>query len=94
VAAGTTVIVGTHSAMWDEDAVPQPNRFDPRRAGSTYLIFGSGVHRCAGEHIMSAQLPSMLAPLLALSGLRRQAGSAGRLHWTGPRPDGLVVTVQ
>nr|BFE71961.1 hypothetical protein GCM10020092_052620 [Actinoplanes digitatis] len=30
--AGATVFVGTHSAMWDEDAIPEPSRFDPTRA--------------------------------------------------------------
>jgi cytochrome P450 len=88
---GTNVIVGTHSAMWDEAAVPDPEIFDSSRAEGQYLIFGDGLHRCFGEHIMRIQLPALLAPLLRLDGLRRAGGREGRLRWQGPAPDGLRV---
>jgi cytochrome P450 len=91
VRAGTSVFVGTHSAMWDETAVPDPEAFDATRADGQYLIFGDGPHRCFGEQIMRVQLPAMLAPLLRAPGLRRAGGSAGRLRWKGPSPDGFRV---
>ena len=87
------LLVGTHSAMWDEDAINCPARFDPTRADGQYLIFGRHVHRCLGEQITRIQLPALLAPLLALGGLRRADGRAGRLHWAGPRADGLRVVL-
>ena len=89
---GTTVVVGTHSAMWDDEAVPDPTVFDALRADQQYLIFGHGRHRCLGEGIMKAQLPALLAPLLASDGLRRSPGRAGRMRWTGGCPDGLGLT--
>jgi cytochrome P450 len=89
--AGTSVLVGTHSAMWDETAVPDPGRFDPSRAAEQYLVFGHGPHRCMGEDIMGVQLPALLAPLLAVRGLRRAPGRSGRLRWAGPHPDGFSV---
>jgi cytochrome P450 len=91
VRAGTAVLAGTRSAMWDEAAVPDPRVFDPTRAEHQYLVFGAGPHSCLGEDIMRVQLPALLAPLLRDGGLRRVAGPAGRLRWDGPSPDGLRV---
>jgi cytochrome P450 len=93
VRAGTTVFVGTHSAMWDETAIPDPATFDPTRADDQYLIFGDGLHRCLGERAMRVQLPAMLAPLLRAGELRRADGAAGRLRLRGPSPDGFRVTL-
>lgn len=92
VPAGTLVAVGTQSAMWDEDAMPCPHRFDTTRADDQYLIFGRGAHACLGEAIVRLQLPAMLRPLLAQPGLRRAPGPAGQLRWSGPRPVSLGVT--
>jgi cytochrome P450 len=91
VRAGTPVLVGTHSAMWDETAVPDPAVFDPTRAEGQYLIFGDGLHRCFGERIVRVQLPAMLGPLLRADGLRRAPGAEGKLRRQGPSPDGFRV---
>jgi cytochrome P450 len=88
VHSGTGLLVGTHSAMWDENAVPDPEDFDATRAESQYRIFGSGPHRCLGEHVMGVQLPALLAPLLRSGGLRRAAGG---LRWDGLTPERLEV---
>jgi cytochrome P450 len=92
VAAGSLIAVGTQSAMWDEDAIPCPARFDSTRADEQYLIFGRGTHACLGEAIVRMQLPEMLRPLLGRPGLQRAAGLQGRLRWRGARPVGLGVT--
>jgi cytochrome P450 len=91
VRAGTPVFVGTHSAMWDETAIPNPAVFDHTRSDDQYLIFGDGLHRCFGERIERVQLPAMLAPLLRAGRLRRAPGSDGKLRWQGPSPDGFRV---
>jgi cytochrome P450 len=91
IRAGTQILVGTQSAMWDELAIPDPARFDASRAEEQYLLFGAGPHRCLGEHIMRAQLPALLAPLLRIDGLRRAPGSAGYLRWDGAAPATLSV---
>lgn len=93
IRAGTGVLVGTHSAMWDEAAIPDPERFDASRPDAQYLIFGDGLHGCFGEQIMRVQLPAMLAPLLRVDGLRRAAGPQGRLRWHRTSPDGLRVVL-
>jgi cytochrome P450 len=85
------LFVGTHSAMWDEAAVPDPARFDATRAEGQYLVFGAGPHRCLGEPIMRVQMPALLAPLLAVDGLHRDPGPAGRLRWDGATPAELRV---
>lgn len=87
VPKGALVLVGTHSAMWDDAAIPCPGRFDSTRADDQYLIFGRDMHRCLGEEITRVQLPAMLAPLLRVGGLRR----GSRLRWAGPRPDDVRV---
>ncbi len=91
LSARTPLLVGTHSAMWDETAVPDPGLFDATRADQQYLLFGHGMHQCLGEQIMRVQLPAMLAPLLEDEGLRRAGGASGRLRWSDGSPDGLRV---
>jgi cytochrome P450 len=91
VTRGTRLLAGTHSAMWDETSVPDPEDFDATRADDQYRIFGHGPHRCPGKDVMGAQLPTLLAPLLRSDGLRRAAGPAGRLHWDGVVPVRLDV---
>jgi cytochrome P450 len=93
VDVGTSVFAATHSAMWDEDLVPDPDRFDPTRADGQYLIFGAGPHRCLGEPLVRVQLPALLGPLLRSDGLRRADGTSGALRWDGVAPDGLRVAL-
>ncbi|MGY1690665.1 cytochrome P450 [Geodermatophilus sp. SYSU D01105] len=88
---GTVVLVGTHSAMWDETAVPDPEDFDATRAAAQYQVFGGGPHRCPGEHTMGIQIPALLAPLLRSAELRRAPGPAGRTRWDGLFPGRLEV---
>lgn len=88
---GTSVFAATHSAMWDEALVPDPDRFDPTRADAQYLIFGAGPHRCLGEPLVRRQLPALLAPLLRSDGLHRAPRPAGALRWDGVAPDGFRV---
>lgn len=93
VKPGSNVFVGTHSAMYDEERVPDPLRFDTTRAEGQYLVFGYGPHACFGERLMRRQLPALLAPLLSVDGLHRARGRAGRLRYSGPAPDGFRVTL-
>ncbi|WP_216870359.1 cytochrome P450 [Modestobacter excelsi] len=91
VRTGAAVFVGTHSAMWDETAVPDPEDFDATRDRTQYRVFGGGPHRCPGEDVMGVQLPALLAPLLRSDGLRRVPGSAGCTRWDGLYPRHLAV---
>lgn len=86
--AGATVWASTQSAMFDGRRVREPRRFDPDRAPSEYLLFGSGLHACLGLFLARAQIGAMLGVLLGQPGLRR----AGPMTRLGPFPEHLPVT--
>lgn len=91
VKRGTQVLAAFASAMMDPRRVANPRVFDPNRPECDYLHFGFGLHECFGRHINRATLHLMLKPLLKRSGLRRAAGSEGRLRKRGPFAERLVV---
>ncbi len=91
VAAGSTVIASTLSAMHDPAAVDDPEDFRLDRPATDYLLFGHGLHACFGEHIARAQIPALAAALLEGPSLRRARGDDGRLRFSGPFPSGLRV---
>ncbi|MCG2842744.1 cytochrome P450 [Sandaracinobacter sp. RS1-74] len=77
VLAGTMVLASNLSAMFDEQAVPNPNAFRAPRPWETYALWGEGLHLCWGDRINQAILPAMLTPLLAKPGLRALAPPDG-----------------
>ncbi|TPE62468.1 cytochrome P450 [Sandaracinobacter neustonicus] len=77
VAAGTMVLPANLSAMFDEAAVPTPNRFIAGRPWNVYALWGEGLHLCWGDRINKAILPAMLTPLLAKPGLKQFAKPDG-----------------
>lgn len=86
---GTRVLVGIAGAMGDPRRLADPDSFDPRRPGNSYLHFGYGAHSCFAARLNAAVLPAMLRPLLQVPGLRRAPGKAGRLRMNGPFPECL-----
>lgn len=91
VRAGTRLLAGTQSAMFDPRRVNRPKAFDAARAPSDFMLFGFGLHWCIGARLAEAQITQTLKPLLRRPGLRRAAGSAGKLHRLGPFPAHLQV---
>jgi cytochrome P450 len=91
---GTSVIPATQSAMFDDRVVDSPNEFQIGRPGYIYMHFGFGLHTCFGEYINRVQIPGILKPLLQRKGLRRAAGEAGQLQYSGPFPSRLDVDFQ
>lgn len=91
IAAGRTVLCVIESALMDgrPDQVPRPTVLDPDRHPGQQMIFGYGLHACMGEAIGLQLLAGMAMPLLALPGLRRARGGAGRLRFgeVGRYPD-------
>jgi cytochrome P450 len=67
IPAGSTVYCVTLAAMFDAEAVLEPEAFRPGR-DYAYLHFGTGLHWCLGQEIDVAmtQLEAMLRHLLAL----------------------------
>jgi cytochrome P450 len=88
---GTSVIVATQSAMFDEIVVDSPNDFRIGRPSYLSLHFGFSLHRCFGEYMSLVQIPAILKPLLQRKGLRRAAGEASQLQYAGPFPSRLGV---
>ena len=91
VRAGTRLLAGTQSAMFDPRRVNRPKAFDPARAPSDFMLFGFGLHWCIGARLAEAQITQTLKPLLRRPDLRRAAGSAGKLRRLGPFPAHLHV---
>jgi cytochrome P450/glutathione S-transferase len=90
IPAGSLVVLGTLSAMFDPQAFPEPLEFRSDRSAE-YLHFGHGLHRCFGEAVNAVQIPELLSVLLRLTNLRRAPGRVGRIAWDGPFPDRLVL---
>ncbi len=91
IPAGTKVLLGTLSSMFDPAAFVDPGTFRVDRPVASYLHFGHGMHSCYGRPINLVQLPELAMALLRKDGLRRAWGSAGRIAYDGPFPDRLVV---
>ncbi|MBE9374520.1 cytochrome P450 [Saccharopolyspora sp. HNM0983] len=71
VRAGEAVLVSTGSANRDEQAFPEPERFDVHREGPSHLGFGHGPHHCLGAQLARMELQVALATLLdQLPGMR------------------------
>lgn len=89
IRAGAVVFCATQAAMFDEEAVVEPEAFRLDRPADAYLHFGHGLHTCFGEQINRRQLPALLLALLEGPTLHR----AGRLRWDGPYPSELRVAL-
>ncbi len=88
---GTYVLASTQSAMFDPRQIADPYRFDPGRAASDYMLFGHGLHWCAGRFIADAQITQMFKALLLKTNLRRAEGRDGTLRLLGLFPEHLTV---
>ncbi|NKB59700.1 MAG: cytochrome P450 [Alphaproteobacteria bacterium] len=65
IAKGDKVVMWYVSGNWDEDAIPQADRFiidraKPRR----HLAFGAGIHRCVGDRLAELQLQILWEEIL------------------------------
>ena len=89
---GASVLVATQSAMFDGNRVDSPNDFRVDRPAWVYMHWGSALHTCSGQYINQVQIPAILQPLVARRNLRRAAGDAGKLQFSGPFPSSLGVT--
>ncbi|MGH1588498.1 cytochrome P450 [Methylobacterium phyllosphaerae] len=71
-AKGRVVLPLSLSAMFDDDWVPDPERFDPTRPDHAYLHFGLGHHACLGRYVAGAMIPEILRRILLRDGLRAE----------------------
>jgi Dyp-type peroxidase family len=100
VPMGTNVILVPAAAMVDERVFPNPQEIRFDRPYDSYLHFGAGCHRCAGQriddpiayHIALPMLRALFLNLASLPGLRRAAGPEGALKQTYPTlADSLIM---
>jgi len=91
IKAGTKLLVGTKSAMFDGRRLKHPYAFNPDRPRDNYMLFGHGLHWCVGAYIAEAQITQTFKALLTQSNLRRADGPAGTLKEFGPFPSSLTV---
>ncbi len=94
VRAGTRVLAPPLSAMFDQEAVPNPSNFDASRPFTQYLHFGFGARECFGRYIAEIALLEVFRSLLLLKGVARAKGAKGQLQFDGPVAAGLDVTFQ
>lgn len=96
IAAGTTVLAVTHSAMFDPEGFPRPDRFDPDRDFSDCFTFGIGHHACLGRHIAAVMVPEILRQILRRDDLDLGVGPDYRggsvpQHWQVRKTAGAVT---
>jgi cytochrome P450 len=91
IPAGTTLLVATQSAMFDQTVVEMPAEFRIDRPHYHYLHWSLGLHSCFGRYINQVQIPGILKPVLQRSNLRRAEGRSGALSTAGPFPTSLCV---
>lgn len=90
VAAGTTLVIGNISALFDPDGFEDPESFDIDH-DSAMLHFGFGLHRCLGYGINAIVLGELATTLLGLSALRVPPDAAGVVLREGPFPKRMLL---
>jgi cytochrome P450 len=84
VRPGTTVLPLVQSAMFDEAAFAEPERFDPERPLGNTFHLGYGLHECLGRPIARVLIPEIVRQCLRLPGLE----AAGPIDYAdGPFPE-------
>ncbi|OCK74386.1 cytochrome P450 55A1 [Lepidopterella palustris CBS 459.81] len=89
IKAGEGIIASNQSANRDEEAFPNPDKFDMhrKRGHEQELGFGYGAHRCVGEWLARAELEIVFATLFQkLPNLRLAVPFSG-LKYTSPTKD-------
>lgn len=90
--AGSLVVVGTESAMFDESKFTDAEDFLVTRNLKDYIHFGFGQHTCFGHLIATALWPAMVKPLLVKNNLARAEGDDGKIKYDGAFPDRWILT--
>jgi cytochrome P450 len=96
IARGDAVIISSGAANRDEEAFPEPERFDPTRTPNTHLAFGHGGHFCIGASLARTELRTVFASLFARFPTLRLVGSVDDIAVRSERVTGglseLLVT--
>lgn len=77
---GDKVVVWYPAANRDEDAFPDPDRFDVRRKPNDHLAFGEGQHFCLGAWLARLELRIVFEELLRRMPDVELAGPTARIR--------------
>lgn len=77
VKAGTTVLIATSKSSMDPLQFPNPEKLDPHRPFSDYLLLGHGLHFCFGARLVGCSMAATLKEVFKLKNIRRAAGKQG-----------------
>lgn len=91
IRARSNVALLTLSAMFDPEAFPNPDGFDPNRPEGDYLHFGHGLHPCYGRLINGVMIPELVGLLVIKPKLRHPSGQDAEVIFDGPFPERLMV---
>ncbi|RFU34742.1 hypothetical protein B7463_g1611, partial [Scytalidium lignicola] len=80
IKSGQTILVATSKAAMDPVAFPDPEKLNPHRPFSDYVLLGHGLHFCFGARLVGCSLAATLREVFKLKNLRRASGSQG--HFT------------
>jgi hypothetical protein len=80
IKAGHTVLLATSKAAMDPVAFPEPEKLNPHRPFSDYILLGHGFHFCFGARLVGSSLAATLKEVFKLKNLRRAPGAQG--HFT------------
>ncbi len=91
VAAGTPILVGIGSAMFDPAVFPEPDAFRVRPRDA-YIHTGFGPHECLGRYVAYAIIPEAVRAILTLPGIHLREGGGSKVDTGGgPFAEHFVV---
>ncbi|KAL8276909.1 hypothetical protein RQP46_010737 [Phenoliferia psychrophenolica] len=75
--AGDKLVIGISKAHMDPVAFPGPEKLNPTRPKSDYILLGHGMHYCFGARLTETGLLATIKTIFKLKNLRRAPGRAG-----------------
>ena len=78
--AGDRVVIWNASANRDENAFPDPYRFDVSRTPNDHLAFGYGEHFCLGANLARLEIKVIIEELMERLPDIEQAGAVSKLR--------------
>lgn len=76
---GHTVLIATSVAAMDPLQFPNPEKLNPHRPLTDYILLGNGLHYCFGAKLVSCSLVATLREVFKLKNIRPAKGKAGKL---------------
>ncbi|KAI0134483.1 linoleate diol synthase [Xylariales sp. AK1849] len=78
IKAGHTVLIATSKAAMDPEQYPEPEKLNPHRPFSDYILLGHGLHFCFGARLVAPALSATLREVFKLKNVRRAPGKLGK----------------